>query len=158
MTPEESNVRKELMRLVPLVAVEGTRIVEAFADQQRLHQTDVEALSFIMVADVQDRSITAGALGEELGVTSGATTFAINRLECAGLVTRVRDPKDQRKVFLQLSKAGRALADTFYAPVLQASHAVMDQFSPAELEVVRRFLAATTAAMAAHRDSLSHQP
>jgi hypothetical protein len=33
----------------------------------------------------------------------------------------------------------------------------MDQFTPEELEVVRRFLAATGAAMAAHRQSLTPQ-
>lgn len=145
------------MRLVPLIAVEGTRIVEAFADQQKLHQTDVEALSLLMAADSQAKPMTAGALGAELRITSGATTFVLDRLERAVLIKRIRDPNDQRKVFLHFSDSGRRLATEFFSPVLQLSHAVMDQFTPAELKIVRRFLAATTAAMAAHRKSLSPQ-
>ena len=158
MDIDDGKAREELLRLVPLVAAEGTKIMEAFADQQRLHHTDVEALTLLMVADAQETLLSAGALRGELGLTSGATTFVVNRLERAGLVKRVRDHNDQRKVFLHLSDAGRALADRFFSPVLRSSNAVMDQFTPAELKVAQRFLAATTAAMVVYRISLSRQP
>lgn len=158
MDPESNDGRAELMRLVPLVALEGRRIVEALADRQKLHQTDVEALSRVMLAEVQGAPLTAGALGSELGLTSGATTFLMTRLERAGLVERQRDTDDQRRVRLRLSEAGRQLAEAIYPPILHLSEAVMDAFTPAELETVRRFLAATTAAMTAYRSSLSPTP
>lgn len=148
------------MRLVPLVALEGRRIVEAFADRQKLHQTDIEALSCIIRAEAYLAPLTAGALGRELGLTSGATTFLMTRLERTGLVRRERDAEDQRRVRLYLSTAGRELADAIYPPVLEASDAVMDAFTPAELETARRFLAATTEAMRSYRTSIggSDQP
>lgn len=155
MDPEGNDVRAELMRLVPLVALEGRRIVEALAERQKLHQTDVEALSHVMLAEVQGAPLTAGALGGELGLTSGATTFLMTRLERAGLVERLRDTHDQRRILLRLTANGRDLADAIYPPILHLSDAVMDAFTPAELDTVRRFLAATTAAMAAYRSSLS---
>ena len=49
------------------------------------------------------------------------------------------------------------MADEFFVPLGQRSDAAMDQFTPEELEVVRRYLAVTSAAMAAHRQSLAHQ-
>ena len=111
-----------------------------------------------MLADTEGRALTAGALGGELGLTSGATTFLMKRLEQAGLVERTRDANDQRKVFLRLSAAGRDLARTIYPPVARLSGAVMDGFTPAELETVRRYLAETTAAMATFRATLPSPP
>ena len=145
------------MRLVPLVMVEGTMVQEALANRQKLHPTDVAALSLLMNAEAQGKALTTGELGAELRITSGATTFLVDRLERAGLVQRVRDQNDQRKIFLHFSDAGRTLADASYSPVLRMSNAVMDQFTAADLETVRRFLAATTTAMAAHRKSLGSQ-
>ena len=150
--------RAELMRLVPLVALEGRRIVEAFAERQGLHQTDIEALSRVMLAEAQGAPLTAGALGGELGLTSGATTFLMNRLGRAGLVERTRGTNDQRKVFLRLSAAGRGLAEAIYPPILHLSDAVMDGFTPAELATVQRFLAAVAAAMATYRASIPSAP
>ena len=158
MDPGHIKTRAELMRLVPLLALEGRRIVEAFAERQGLHQTDVEALSRVMLAEAQGAPLTAGALGSELGLTSGATTFLMNRLERAGVVGRARDASDGRKVHLRLSAAGRDLAEAIYPPILRLSDAVMDKFTPLELATIQRFLAATTAAMATYRASLSAAP
>ena len=154
MKPEQDETRAELMRLIPLVAIEGRRTVAAFAEQRSLHETDVEALSRVIVADALSAPLTAGALGAELGLTSGAITFVINRLERAGLVKRTRDADDQRKVCVRLSAAGRELAEAVYPPVHRLSETVMDAFTPAELATVRRFLTAATAAMASYRTSL----
>lgn len=150
--------RAALMRLVPQLALEGRTIVEAFAERHGLHQTDVEALSRVMLAERQESPLTAGVLGAELGLTSGATTFLMNRLERAGLVERTRDANDGRKVHLRLSAAGRDLAETVYPPILRLSDAVMNEFTPEELMTVARFLTATTAAMATFRASLSSAP
>lgn len=155
---EADKTRAALMRLVPLVAREGRRIVDAFAERQGLHGTDVEALSRVMLAEAQATPLTAGTLGRELGLTSGATTFLMRRLERAGLVERARDATDQRKVHLRLSAAGRDLAGAIYPPVLQSSDAVMNAFTPEELVTVRRFLEATTTAMATYRASLRPAP
>jgi DNA-binding MarR family transcriptional regulator len=47
---------------------------------------------------------TAGRLAELTGLTTGATTGLLNRLEEAGLVSRERDPEDGRKVIVQLER------------------------------------------------------
>lgn len=151
------NTREELVRLTQLLVAEGTKIVGAFAALHGLHHTDVEALTRVLVAQERGAPMTAGALAEELGLTSGAITAVVDRLERAGHVSRVRDAADRRKVLLQYSPEGRALADEFFAPLLQNSGAVMDQFTPEELEVVRRYLAVTGADMAVHRRSLAPQ-
>lgn len=148
------NIRDELMRLTQLLIVEGTKVVGAFAARNGLHHTDVEALIRVMVAQERGTPMTAGALADELGLTTGAITFVVDRLERAGYVNRVRDDTDRRRVLLHYSPGGRALAREYFDPLTRLSHAAMDEFTPGELETARRFLAVTGTAMAAHRQSL----
>ena len=148
------NTREELFRLTQLLVVEGTKVMGAFAARHGLHHTDVEALTRVLVAQQRGTPMTPGGLAEELGLTSGAITAVVDRLERAGHLVRVRDDVDRRKVLLHYSPAGRALADAFFVPLGQHSHSAMDQFTTEELEVARRFLAAAGAAMTAHRQSL----
>lgn len=53
---------------------------------------------------------TVGRLGEQLFLESNTVTPLVKRLEAAGLVTRERDPADERVVRIRLTQAGRALA------------------------------------------------
>lgn len=52
---------------------------------------------------------TVGELGEALALDSGTLTPLLKRLEAAGLVSRRRDPADERRVIVDLTEAGRAL-------------------------------------------------
>jgi DNA-binding MarR family transcriptional regulator len=58
-----------------------------------------------------DNQMTAGELGRALMLSSGAMTNRIDRLEAAGLVERVRDPRDRRGVLVALTDAGRKTID-----------------------------------------------
>jgi DNA-binding MarR family transcriptional regulator len=58
-----------------------------------------------------DNRMTAGELGRALLLSSGAMTNRIDRLETAGLVERVRDPRDRRGVLVALTDAGRSTID-----------------------------------------------
>lgn len=151
------NLHRELMRLSQALVSEGAKLMGAFATQQGLHPTDVAALTRILVAEEADAPITAGALAEELALTSGAVTSVVDRLERHGYVTRVRDREDRRRVLLQYSPAGQELADKFLAPWARRGQAVMSQFTQDELDVVRRYLTATGEDMAAFREVLQQE-
>ncbi|QYG95548.1 winged helix-turn-helix transcriptional regulator [Iamia sp. SCSIO 61187] len=56
-------------------------------------------------------SQTVGELGRRLRLDSGTLTPLLKRLEGAGLVTRRRDPDDERRVVVALTEAGDALQD-----------------------------------------------
>ncbi|MHA6803806.1 MarR family winged helix-turn-helix transcriptional regulator [Salinifilum ghardaiensis] len=49
---------------------------------------------------------TAGELADALLVTTGGISQRVDKLEQAGLVTRVRDPEDRRVVYVQLTERG----------------------------------------------------
>ncbi|BCU80341.1 hypothetical protein JIR001_01240 [Polycladomyces abyssicola] len=48
-------------------------------------------------------------LAQEVNLSSGATTLALNRLEKEGLIVRSRDKEDRRIVWVELTEKGRSL-------------------------------------------------
>ena len=49
--------------------------------------------------------LTAGELARQVGVTTGAVTGALDRLERAGYARRVPDPGDRRRVRVEVTAA-----------------------------------------------------
>jgi DNA-binding MarR family transcriptional regulator len=118
---------------------EINRLVHGFAAAQGLHATDVQALAAILDAE---EPMTPGRLREHLGLTSGAVTACVDRLERAGHVRRVRESADRRVVHLHYVPDARAAARTYFRPLAQAAAATRDRFAEEELAVVVRFVAA----------------
>ena len=84
----------------------------------------------------------AGRLAELTGLTTGAVTGVIDRLEKGGFVRREVDPADRRKVIV-VPDAGRVDRDLFpHFPSLKraAAQQFYDDFSIAELERISEFL------------------
>ena len=84
----------------------------------RLHRPFLEPLGLtypqflVMLALYGAAPRTVGDLGIELGMDNGTLTPLLKRLEGAGLVTRTRDQNDERRVLIDLTKAGEALRET----------------------------------------------
>lgn len=81
----------------------------------RLHRPFLEPfdLTFpqflVMLALYDSAPRTVGELGGELGMDNGTLTPLLKRLVSAGLVTRTRDQRDERRVLIALTDAGEAL-------------------------------------------------
>ena len=63
----------------------------------------------VMLVLWQDNGLMVSQLGERLALDSGTLTPLLKRLEAAGMVQRLRDTADERRVLVQLTAAGRAL-------------------------------------------------
>jgi MarR family transcriptional regulator, organic hydroperoxide resistance regulator len=63
----------------------------------------------VMLVLWEDDGLTVSTLGARLALDSGTLTPLLKRLELLGLVQRLRDSADERRVRLQLTPAGRAL-------------------------------------------------
>ena len=63
----------------------------------------------VMLVLWEGDGLTVSALGERLALDSGTLTPLLKRLETAGLLLRLRDAADERRVLLQLTPAGRDL-------------------------------------------------
>lgn len=84
--------------------------------------------------------MTAGQLGEALGLSSPATSALIARLESAGNIERHRDPEDRRRVLLTASAAAQEGAVAYFQPMGDAVTAALAGYSEEELNVVAEFL------------------
>ena len=85
--------------------------------------------------------MTAGELAVESGLTTGAVTAVIDRLERAGFARRVRDERDRRKVKVEVTDLFYARAGEIWGPVAAEWQATMaDRFSTAELATIVAFL------------------
>ena len=62
---------------------------------------------------------TVGDLGAKLGIDAGTITPLLKRLEAAGRITRTRDASDERRVLIELTKAGEALRHPIWAVTRQ---------------------------------------
>jgi DNA-binding MarR family transcriptional regulator len=83
---------------------------------------------------------TAGELARELGLTTGAVTAVVDRMERAGFLRRVRDPEDRRRVIIELTVEGLERAAEIYGPPAEEWEAHMRRFTTDQLEVVAEFM------------------
>ena len=148
-------VRDELVRLLRVYAVEAERLGQVFAERNGMHPTDLQALLAVMQAEAAGVPLTPGRLGEHVGLSSGATTAVVDRLERAEHVRRERDDRDRRRITLHYGAAAAAVGGAFFGPLGARIEHVLAGFTPDELAVVRRFLEQTNAVMRAHREAVT---
>src|SRR3954468_17369412 len=67
-----------------------------------------------MLALWEQDGLMVSELGERLSLDSGTLTPLLKRLEAAGLVARIRDVADERRVHITLTAAGRRLKQRAY--------------------------------------------
>jgi DNA-binding MarR family transcriptional regulator len=87
--------------------------------------------------DIVDRAgpITAGRLAQESGLTTGAVTAVIDRLERAGLARRVRDENDRRKVLVEVTDKADRLAAEIYGGMAEPGQRMLAPYSDEQLRV-----------------------
>jgi DNA-binding MarR family transcriptional regulator len=74
------------------------------------------------------------------GLTTGAITGVVDRLEKAGLVRRERDESDRRKVYIAIVPENVAKVGKYYEHLQRAMLKQWDGFSDAELKLLLRFM------------------
>lgn len=101
-----------------------------------LNITDIGCLNYMLIKNAS----TPSELSRYTGLTSGATTSMLDRLEGLGFVKRVPNPKDRRGTLIELQPNARKLILPFLAGAQQAQRELLKSFSDDELAVVTRFV------------------
>jgi DNA-binding MarR family transcriptional regulator len=118
----------------------GDRVAATFAAEHAVHHTDLAALMHVMAGEGSGDPLTAGGLQHALGISSGAATAVIDRLEREGHVRRDRDTIDRRRIHLHVAENGRAVGAEYFGPLAGMADQVMARYTVAELEMIDRFL------------------
>src|SRR5436190_2046718 len=87
-----------------------------------------------------DNRMSAGDLSRTLMLSSGAMTNRLDRLEEAGMIRRVRDPRDRRSVHVELTSYGKKLIDGAVIEQAAKEIEVLDALSRKELSTLNRLL------------------
>ena len=121
------------------IAMAAVALNTAVSQAMALHPS--EGLCLWHVAESgYGEPVTAGRLAELTGLTTGAITGIIDRLESAGLVRRERDPADRRKVFIRPVAAGVAGMATLFAPMDADFIELAGRYGPKELDAILDYL------------------
>jgi DNA-binding MarR family transcriptional regulator len=101
------------------------------ADVLGLHITDHKCLDLIR----QYGAMPAGRLAELTGLTTGAVTGIIDRLEKAGFVRRANDPKDRRRTIIEpvRNKKWERKIEAIFIPFHERMHKLLSSYSDSEL-------------------------
>src|SRR5580698_8943858 len=112
------------------------RFHDAVASYLGINRTDLRCLDILDLAGRQ----TAGKLAAEVGLSSGAVTAMLDRLEKTGYVRRLRDPGDRRRVLVEPAELARERGWEVYQPFEEATVPMFARFTDEQLAVVRDFL------------------
>ena len=112
-----SQIRSELLKkldeAIRKVSAQSVLISDTVAQLIGINATDLECLDLLNLAG----PTTAGQLARHSGLTTGAMTAVIDRLEEAGFVRRLRDREDRRCVVVEALPAGIKLIEPLYRPL-----------------------------------------
>jgi DNA-binding MarR family transcriptional regulator len=109
---------------------------QAAADRLGINSTDFECLGLLQ----QHGPMTAGRLAELTGLTTGAITGVVDRLEKAEFVQRKDDPNDRRRVIITILPGREAEAVALTGAMQSAASALYDHFTDEQLDVILDFL------------------
>ncbi len=111
------------------------------AESVGMHMTDMECLDFLEEAG----PTTAGHLARVTGLTTGAITSVIDRLERAGFVRREANGKDRRKVIIRLIPEKAKTVDPIYESFVEEVQKVLSCYSDGDLEIILDYYRRLTA-------------
>jgi len=130
------DVLSEVAEELRLSGVTNDIADQVVADFLGLNRTDTRCLDIIERLD----GVSAGRLASEAGLSTGAVTTVLDRLERAGYARRVQDPGDRRRVLVELTPAARRELQQLYAPLTNATMRQLEGYTTDEVSLVRDFM------------------
>lgn len=125
-----------VVRALRRVNVQGSVFGQSIAIRLGLSESDIDALELL----IDTGAATAGKLADLMGLTSGAVTRVIDRLEQAGYVRRTTDPADRRRVVIEVVPERVATVETLLDSLERAFAKEAAHYSPEQLETIQGFL------------------
>jgi DNA-binding MarR family transcriptional regulator len=136
----KSELVDELVHEFRLSTNQDSAFDKLAAERLGVNETDLDCLNIIESAG----GISAGELAAQSGLTTGAVTGVIDRLEKAGFARRISDPDDRRRVRLEVTATFYKQAERIWGPVASDWQSTLaERFTADELELIGEFLRTT---------------
>jgi DNA-binding MarR family transcriptional regulator len=139
---ERRRVRKERAGLI--VALEGAtreashagaRLDSTIGSLLGVNDTDLRCLDLLNLRG----AMSAGALAVDLGLTTGAVTTVIDRLERSGYACRIRSEQDRRTVLIELAPGAAPRIAGFFAAMQKELDRALTEYSDTEIHFLIGF-------------------
>jgi DNA-binding MarR family transcriptional regulator len=141
-----ADLLKQLDETLRKVGAQTVLLSDTVARLVGLNSTDLECLDLLEMAG----PTTAGRLAEHAGLTTGAMTAVIDRLERAGFARRLRDPEDRRCVRVEaLPRNFRHIAG-LYRRLAESTARLHEHYDDRQLALVVDYLTRASALAADH--------
>ena len=131
----------------------SSMLTSAVAERLGLHPTSWECLSLLF----EHGPVSAGRLGELTGLTTGAVTGLIDRLEAAGYVRRRRDAGDRRRVIVELVPSALPSVLPLFEPMLAEMRELHDRYDDTQLAAMVECLEGAADILRRHALRLRHE-
>ena len=125
-----------VVRALRRVNFQGSIFGQSVAIRLGLSESDIDALELL----IDTGAATAGKLSDLMGLTTGAVTRVIDRLEQAGYVRRTTDPADRRRVVVEVVPERVATVQSLLASLERASEEEVGRYTAEQLALINDFL------------------
>jgi DNA-binding MarR family transcriptional regulator len=142
-----SELLNGLLTEIRRMSIETMLLSAVVAERVGINATDLSWLALIE----PEGEMTAGELAELSGLTTGAVTGLIDRLEKAGFVERRRAPDDRRKVFVCPKPGIKDRIDPYFARATEQVRELWRGYSDEELLLLKDFFLRTQEILQAER-------
>ncbi len=134
--PDRDSLIRTLDREMRRFNAQSVMFSQAVAERLGINPTDLECLAIIG----ETGALTAGQLAELTGLTTGAITGVIDRLERAGYVRREQDPADRRRVIVQpLPGVADEKITPLFDAITKATTRLISRYTDKDLALITEF-------------------
>ncbi len=150
MKTTKANLKRRALLAVRDFGVHLTLFRNAVDEAAGLNASDTECLRLLFLNGVA----TPSELARHTGLTSGATTAMLDRLELAGLIERGPNPDDRRGSLVTPAKSSAEKIASWFDSARKAQDELMSTFSENELEIIAKVFRQFTELWDRERDKL----
>ena len=128
----KTELKKRALLAVRDYGVHLTQFRNAMSEWAGLNATDMDCLRVLFLKGVA----TPSELSRQTGLTSGATTAMLDRLERASLIERRPNPDDRRGTLITPTSSSAEKVAAWFESARQAQDELIASYSESELEII----------------------
>jgi DNA-binding MarR family transcriptional regulator len=128
----KTDLKKRALMAVRDYGIHLTLFRNAMSEWAGLNVTDMECLRLLFIKGIA----TPSELARHTGLTSGAATAMLDRLEKAGLIVRRPNPDDRRGTLITPAKSSAERAASWFESARSAQDELISSYSESELEII----------------------
>ena len=127
-----TDLQKRALMAVRDYGVQLTLFRNSMSERLGFNVTDIECLRLLFIKGIA----TPSELARHTGLTSGATTAMLDRLEKAALIERRPNPDDRRGTLIAPAKSADKRVASVFESARKAQGELISRYSEKELEII----------------------